>query len=110
MSNKLRKGDPVIVITGNDKGKTGKILSCDEKRVVVEGVNIRKKHMKKKQENQRSQIIDIEAPVDLSNVKYCHDGKPFKLRVKEGKNGRELFILDNGKEVVIRQIKQGKSK
>ncbi len=66
---KVRKGDTVYVITGNDRGKSGKIIACKGERVVVEGVNIRKKHMRPTQQNQKGQIIDIERPIHISNVK-----------------------------------------
>ena len=84
---RLRSGDEVVVIAGNDKGKSGKVLRFKEDRVVIEGVNVRKKHMKKTQENQQGQIIDIECPIHISNVKPCVDGKGIKLKAifKDGK-------------------------
>lgn len=68
MSKKLKKGDSVFIITGNDKGKEGKVRLIKGDRIVVEGINIRKKHMKKTQENQKGQIIDMEMPIHISNV------------------------------------------
>src|ERR1700722_5895253 len=102
MRNKrLRPGDEVLVITGNDKGRAGKILSCIEDRIIVEGINVRKKHMKPKQENQKGQIIDIEGPIHVSNVKPSVDGNAIKLRVRFNKEGKkELFFLDGQKEVL----------
>ena len=66
----LRKGDKVIVIAGKDKGKTGEIQKVDPKtnRVVVEGVNLRKKHKKPTQNNPEGGIVEIYAPIDASNV------------------------------------------
>ena len=66
----LRKGDNVIVIAGKDKGKTGEIQKVDPKtnRVVVEGVNLRKKHKKPTQNNPEGSIVEIYAPIDASNV------------------------------------------
>ena len=66
----LRKGDKVIVIAGKDKGKTGEIQKVDPKsnRVVVEGVNLRKKHKKPTQNNPEGSIVEIYAPIDASNV------------------------------------------
>jgi len=110
MKRKLRKGDHVLVITGNDRGRTGKILSVAGNRVTVEGVNVRKKHMRKTQENQQGQIIDIECSVHISNVRPAVQEKPVKLRVR-GKSAaeRELYYLDGNKEVVYRSVKkQGK--
>ena len=66
----LIKGDKVIVIAGKDKGKTGAIQKVDPKtnRVVVEGVNLRKKHKKPTQANPEGSIVEIYAPIDASNV------------------------------------------
>ena len=66
----LRTGDKVIVIAGRDKGKTGVIQKIDPKnnRVVVEGVNLRKKHKKPTQNNPEGSIVEIYAPIDASNV------------------------------------------
>ena len=68
----LRKGDKVIVIAGKDKGKTGAIQKVDPKtnRVVVEGVNVRKKHKKPTQQNPEGSIQEIYAPIDASNVMF----------------------------------------
>ena len=64
------KGDKVIVISGRDKGKTGAIQKVDPKtnRVVVENVNVRKKHKKPTQQNPEGSILEIYAPIDASNV------------------------------------------
>ena len=66
----LLKGDKVIVIAGRDKGKTGTIQKVDPKtnRVVVEGVNLRKKHKKPTQANPEGSIVEIYAPIHASNV------------------------------------------
>ena len=66
----LKKGDKVIVIAGKDKGKTGEIQKVlpRSNRVVVEGVNLRKKHKKPTQNNPEGSIVEIYAPIDASNV------------------------------------------
>ena len=66
--NRLKTGDKVVVITGNDKGKEGKILKILKDRVLVEGVNIVKKHLKANNSNQAGGIVDREAKLDASNV------------------------------------------
>ena len=68
---KIKKGDNIIVITGKDKGKTGKVSKVFPKQnsVLVPGINIKKKHQKPRSQNQKGQIIDIPTPVDASNVK-----------------------------------------
>lgn len=112
MKRKLRKGDHVMVIAGNDRGKIGKVILFKEERVVVEGVNVRKKHIKKSQEHQKGQIIDIECPIHISNVKPCIEDKAVKLRTRADSAGsREIYYLDaNKKPVVHRTLKKGQGK
>lgn len=68
---KIKKGDNVKVIAGKDKGKTGKILKAmpKENLVVVEGLNLRKKHKKATSKDKKGQLIEIAAPMNASNVK-----------------------------------------
>jgi large subunit ribosomal protein L24 len=100
----LRKGDLVVVIAGNDKGKTGKVVKNIGERILVEGVNIRKKHMKRTQENQQGQIIDIEVPIHASNVMPCINEKGVRLKVKEAKGKKSLTALVGGKSVTYREV------
>jgi len=67
---RIKKNDNIIVISGNDKNKTGKVLKVFPKvnRVIVEGINIRKRHTKPSQKSQQGGIIEKEAPVHVSNV------------------------------------------
>ncbi|NTW83041.1 MAG: 50S ribosomal protein L24 [Chlorobiaceae bacterium] len=67
----VRKNDTVVVISGNDKGKSGKILKVfpQKTRVIVEGVNIRKRHMRPTQSRPQGAIIEREFPIHASNVK-----------------------------------------
>ena len=92
MSVKIKKGDTVKVIAGKDKDKEGKVLTVDAKngRVLVEGVNMVKKHEKPSGRNQQGGIITREAPIDLSNVMYLHKGKPTRIgyKVEDGKKVR----------------------
>ena len=76
MALKIRKGDTVIVIAGDDKGKTGRVLSVDEEknRVVVEKVNMVKRHTKARRQGMQSGIIEKEAPLHISNV-LLYDAK-----------------------------------
>ena len=71
MATKLRKGDEVVVITGDDKGSKGKILQVmrEKNRVLVEGINMSKKHERKTQDNPQGAIVEREAPIHYSNVK-----------------------------------------
>ena len=83
---KLRKDDLVQVIAGKDKGKQGKILKIDREKgkVIVAGANMAKKAMKKKNQNDRGGIAEIEAALHVSNVmivcKKC--GRPVKIGYK----------------------------
>lgn len=66
----IKKGDTVVVLSGNDKGKTGKVTDVFPKTnmVVVEGVGMRKKHQKPRREGQKGQIIDKQHALHASNV------------------------------------------
>jgi large subunit ribosomal protein L24 len=68
---KIKKGDTVVVIAGDDKGKSGKVLQVvpETGRVLVEGVNLVKKHMRKSEDNPQGGVVEREAPVAISNVK-----------------------------------------
>lgn len=89
---KLKSGDKVVVITGKDKGKEGKILAVDKKnnRVLVEGVNMISKHTKPNMKNQQGGIIKKEGYIHASNVMYLHNGKATRLgaMIKDGKKVR----------------------
>ncbi len=91
---RIRKNDSVKVITGANKGKVGRVLRIFNKtdRVLVEGVNMRKKHMRPTQDNPQGGIQEKEAPIHISNVQLVVDGKGTKVGFK---------ILDNNKKVRI---------
>ena len=110
MSKWLRKSDDVVVIAGNDRGKVGKVLGFRNKKVLVQGVNLRKKHMKKSQAHPKGQIIDIECPIDMSNVMHAVDGKGIKLKVRSNSKGeKELYYLDSeNKAQLYREVRRGK--
>lgn len=67
----IKKGDTVVVIAGDDKGKTGKVLLIRPLtgRAIVEGVNIVKKHMSKTQDNPQGGIVEMESSIAISNLK-----------------------------------------
>jgi len=68
---KLKKGDNVIVITGKDKGKKGKITNVlvHKDRVVVEGINMTKKHQRPRKSDEKGSVINMAMPIHVSNVK-----------------------------------------
>ncbi len=68
---KIKKGDTVLIISGKDKGKKGKVLEAmpRQNRIMVEGVNIVKKHRRPKSEGEKGQIVELVKSIDVSNVK-----------------------------------------
>ncbi|SCA63637.1 50S ribosomal protein L24 [Chlamydiales bacterium SCGC AG-110-M15] len=106
---RLKKGDKIVAITGNDKGQTGEILSFtkDKNKVVVQGLNVKKKHVKK-QGQQPGKIMDMEAPIHISNVAAAdEDGKAVKLKISLNDAGeKELVYMKNGKKELYRSVKK----
>ena len=88
---KIKKGDTVRVIAGKDKDKEGKVLAvnAEDGTVLVEGVNMIKKHVKPGRTNQEGGIITQEGPINISNVMYVHKGKATRIG----------FHIENGKKV-----------
>ena len=80
---KVKVGDKVKILAGKDRGKEGKVLVTLKKKdkVVVEGINIVKKHMKPSQTNETGGILSVEAPIHVSNVKVI-EGKETKKTTK----------------------------
>ncbi len=111
MSKWIRKNDRVVVLTGNDKGTVGAVLARKGDKVLVKGVNVRKRHLKRRDENSKSQIVDIERAIHISNVALSdQDGKPLKTKVVLNANGdRELHALENGQTNFLRTIKKAKN-
>ena len=74
---KIKVGDNVRVITGSNKGKEGKVLKVlrKENKVIIDGVNIVKKHVKPNRENETGGILETEAPIHISNVKVAKEAK-----------------------------------
>ncbi|MHA8110098.1 50S ribosomal protein L24 [Lactobacillaceae bacterium Melli_B4] len=89
----IKTGDKVRVISGKDKGKEGTVTKtiASKDRVVVEGVNIVKKHQKASQNNPQGGINDVEAPIHVSNVMIIDpsNNEPTKIGVKE-ENGKKI--------------------
>ena len=92
---KIRKGDNVKVLSGNDKGKTGEVLDVIPKtqRVIVKGVNIRKKHVKPRKAGEEGGIIPSEFPIHSSKVNV--------LCPKCGKATRIGYTVENGEKVRV---------
>ena len=88
---KVRVGDNVKILAGKDKGKEGKVIKTMklQNRVVVEGINIVKRHSKPRTTEEKGGIIDIEAPIHVSNVKVIGDKKVKEAKTKEVKTEKK---------------------
>ena len=94
---KIKKGDTVQVISGNEAGKSGRVIKIfpTKDKIVVEGLNMVKKHARPTQENPRGGIMEKEAAIHISNVMFILGGKPTRIGYK---------TLDNGKKVKFAKI------
>ena len=99
---KIKKGDTVQVITGNDAGKTGRVIKIfiDRDRIVVEGVNIVKKHARPTQDTPQGGIIEKEATIHVSNVMLVAGGKPTRVGYKTLEDGRKVKFAKTTGEVI----------
>jgi len=99
---KIKKGDTVQVITGNDVGKTGRVIKVfiDKDRIVVEGVNIVKKHARPTQDTPQGGIIEKEATIHVSNVMMVAGGKPTRVGYKTLEDGRKVKFARTTGEVI----------
>lgn len=99
----VKKGDRVVVIAGKDKGKQGEVVAAypREDRVVVQGVNMVKKHQRPTAYNPGG-IVDKEAAIHVSNVAHVDpkDGKPTRVGVKVLEDGRKVRVARRSGEVI----------
>lgn len=93
---KIKKNDNVVVITGNESGKTGKVLKVYPKisKVIIEGVNLKKRHTKPSQKNPQGGIVEKEAPINASNVMLLDPktGEPTRIGsqiIMDSKTGKK---------------------
>ena len=98
---KIKKGDNVIVIAGKDKGKSGKVLRAipKESSVIVEGLNLRKKHQKSRQQDKKGQVIEFSVPLHISNVSLVEAGKPVRVAKKVVGGKKERVSTKTGKTI-----------
>ncbi|MDE0389542.1 MAG: 50S ribosomal protein L24 [Rhodospirillales bacterium] len=101
---KIRKDDEVIVLTGRDKGKRGAVLRIITKtnRVLVEGVNVTKRHVKPTQGDPQGGIVEREAPIHISNVALIdpESDRPTRVRYKNLEDGRKVRVAARSGEVI----------
>ena len=99
-----RKGDNVIVLAGEDKGKTGKVLQVlvEKQRAIVEGVNIVKKSAKASAKNPQGGIIEMEAPVHISNLSLIDpkSGKATRVGIKITDDGKKVRVAKKSGEEI----------
>ena len=98
---KFKKGDNVLIIAGKDKGRTGKIIKSipKELKILVEGINLKKKHVRPKREGQKGQVVEIPAALDISNAKI--------ICPKCGKATRIGYTVEKGiKSRICKKCKQ----
>lgn len=90
----IKKGDKVHVISGDNRGKTGKVLQVwpRSSRVIVEGVNFVKRHTKRSQQNPQGGIIEKEAPIHISNVMLVVGGQPTRAGRRFLETGKKIRI------------------
>ena len=99
---KIKKGDTVQVITGNDECKIGMVIKVflNRDRVVIEGVNIVKKHARPTQDNPQGGIIEKEATIHISNIMMVAGGKPTRIGYKTLEDGRKVKYAKTTGEII----------
>jgi len=108
MSKWIKKGDKVVILAGNDRGKIGEVIARQEERILVSGVNIRKRHMKRRAKAGAGEIHEVERPIHVSKVSLCTaEGKPVKAKVRSAGRSKELYYLEGSKEVSLREVRKG---
>ncbi len=100
---KLKKNDSVVIIAGKDKGKSGKIVKIDHKnqKAIVQGANMIKKAMRKTSQQDQGGIVEIEAPIHVSNLMYLtKDGEASRIGYKFDESGKKVRFAKKTGEVI----------
>ena len=100
----VRKGDNVEVISGNHKGSSGKVLEviARKQRVLIEGVRLIKKHLKKSQDNPQGKIAEREGPIHISNVRVLERGE----RAAKGKGSKKKATKEKAPKSKAKEAKE----
>ncbi|WP_241503819.1 50S ribosomal protein L24 [Ferruginivarius sediminum] len=105
MASKVKRGDTVVVLNGKDRGRSGEVLRVipKEDRVVVQGVNVVKRHQRPSM-GQQGGIIEKEAPIHLSNVSVADpkDGRPTRVGFRVLDDGRKVRVARRSGETIDR--------
>ncbi len=98
MARHVKKGDQVIVTSGSHKGKTGRIkeVLTKHERVIIEGLNLRTKHIRPSRTSPQGGIITREAGIHISNVSPVVEGKPTRVRFVVKKDGSKVRVAARG--------------
>ena len=98
----IKKGDQVLVIAGNDRGKEGKVLKVfpRKNRVIVEGINFIKRHTRPSQNNPQGGIVEKEAPIHASNVQLMYNGQPTRVGYDYLEDGTKVRVAKKTGEVI----------
>ncbi len=98
----IKLGDEVIVISGDDKGKTGKVLKVisAKAQAIVAGINMKTKHRKPRQGQEHGEKVEMEAPIDMSNISLVvqKEGKAVATRIRHNKEGKRIAVK-TGEEI-----------
>jgi len=113
MALHVKKGDTVEIIAGNDKGAVGKVLRVlsDKNRVVVQGHNVSKKHVRASRKNPQGGRITVEKPIHISNVLPVNpkSSRATRVKYKMGEDGTKKRVSMDGSEInVVRKARKGK--
>ncbi len=104
MAMRFRKGDQVMVTAGSSKGRRGTVLRIDAARqlVYIQGVNMKRKHLRPTQANPQGGVTELEGPVHISNVSPIAGEKPTRVRYQTKENGKKVRVAArNGEELSV---------
>lgn len=110
MARHVRTGDQVMVISGKDRGRTGRVIRVLPKKdkVVVQGINVKRKHLRPSQANPRGGVIDKELPLHISNVQPLVDGKPTRVRFETKKDGTKVRVAVTNGATIGDPVRKGR--
>lgn len=111
-ARRVRKGDNVIVISGNERGKSGTVLErVNNDRLLIQGINLRKKAMRPSEANPQGGFVELERPIHASNVMIATEqGKGFRAKVRCNGDQKEVYGVVEGQEVVHRTYAKSQRK